>query len=149
MTRTHLPFFEDVELGDEIGPIEKVVDDGDVEAFCDLWGNEMPNRFTDQELAVKSGLPGPIIPGIMSMALMGQLLTSWAGTEALKDLDLVFRQPVPHGKPLKISATVTDTSRVNGDNLVTCDILMTGAAGERYVGGTALVALPSRSLEDK
>lgn len=135
--------------GDEIGTIDKVVGDGDVEAFCQLWGNEMPNRFTDQELAVKSGLAGPIIPGIMSMALMAQLLTSWAGTEALKDLDLVFRQPVPHNQPLKISATVTDTSRVNGENLVTCDILMTGAEGERYVGGTALVSLPSRSSKDK
>jgi len=149
MTRTYLPFFEDVELGDEIGPIDKVVGDGDVEAFCQLWGNEMPNRFTDQELAVKSGLAGPIIPGIMSMALMAQLLTSWAGTEALKDLDLVFRQPVPHNQPLKISATVTDTSRVNGENLVACDILMTGTEGERYVGGTALVSLPSRSSKDK
>ncbi len=149
MTRTILPYFEDVELGDEIGPTERVVGDGEVEAFCRLWGNETPNRFTDQELAEKSGLVGPIIPGIMSMALMAQLLTSWAGTEALKDLDLVFRQPVPHNKPLKISATVTDTSQADGVNLVTCDILMTGAEGERYVGGTAMVALPSRSLEDK
>ncbi len=149
MYRTRLPFFEDVELGVEIGPYERVVGDEEVEAFCRLWGNETPNRFTDQELAENSGLAGPIIPGIMSMALMAQLLTSWAGTEALKDLDLVFRQPVPHNKPLKITATVTDTSQANGEYLVTCDILMTGAEGERYVGGTALVALPSRSLENK
>lgn len=149
MTRTYLPFFDNVELGDDIGPIEKVVSDDDVEAFCQLWGNETPNRFTDQEIARKSGLPGPILPGIMSMALMAQLLTSWAGTEALKELDVVFRQPVPHDKVLKISATVTDTSQENGENLVTCDILMTGPEGERYVGGTAVVALPSQSIKDK
>jgi hypothetical protein len=62
----------------------------------------------------------------------------------VKDLDLVFRQPVPHNKPLKISATVTDTRQENGENLVECDILMTGAGGERYVGGTALLSLPSK-----
>jgi hypothetical protein len=80
----------------------------------------------------------------MSMALMGQLLTDWAGPEGVKDLDLVFRQPVPHNQPLRISATVTDTRQEEGENLVECDILMTGTQGERYVGGTALLSLPNR-----
>ncbi len=137
--------FEDIELGDEIGPVELVASDERVLTFCELWGNPMPNRFTDQELAEASGLPGPIIPGVMSMAIMSQALTDWAGPESLKDLDLVFRQPVPHNKPLLISATVTDTRQENGDNLVECDVLMTGAAGERYIGGTALLVLPGSS----
>ena len=138
------PYFEDVELGDEIGSLEKVASDDDVTAFCELWGNPMPNRFTDQAIAEKARLPGPIVPGVMSMSLMAQLLTDWAGPEAVKDLDLVFRQPVPHNKSLKISATVTDTRQEDGENLVECDILMTGAEGERYVGGTALLSLPSK-----
>ena len=145
MADKNLPYFENVELGDEIGPLERVAGDDEVSAFCKLWGNPMPNRFTDQAIAERVKLPGPILPGIMSMALMAQLLTDWAGPQGLKDLDLVFRQPVPHNKPLKISATVTDTRQENGENLVECDILMTGAEGERYVGGTALVSLPSKS----
>ena len=140
-------YFEDVDLGDEIGPLERVASDQDVIDFCHLWGNPMPNRFTDQEKAEKTRLPGPILPGIMSMTLMAQLLTDWASPESLKDLDLVFRQPVPHNKPLKISATITDTRQEDSENLVTCDILMTGAEGERYVGGTALLSLPSRQAE--
>ncbi len=140
-------YFEDVDLGDEIGPLERVAGDQDVMDFCQLWGNPMPNRFTDQDIAEKARLPGPILPGIMSMALMAQLLTDWTSPESLKDLDLVFRQPVPHNKPLKISATVTDTRQEDGKNLVTCDILMTGAEGERYVGGTALLSLPTRQAE--
>ena len=137
--------FEDIELGDEIGPVELVASDERVLTFCELWGNPMPNRFTDQEMAEASGLPGPIIPGVMSMAIMSQALTDWAGPESLKDLDLVFRQPVPHNKPLLISATVTDTRQENGENLIECDVLMTGAAGERYIGGTALLVLPGSS----
>jgi acyl dehydratase len=140
-----MPYFEDINLGDQIGPLEKVVGDDDVLAFCEIWGNPGPNRFTDRSLAEKSRLPGPIVPGVMSMALMAQLLTDWAGPVALRDLDLVFRQPVPHHKPLYITATVTDTRQENGENLVECDVLMTGVEGERYVGGTALVSLPSKS----
>lgn len=145
MTGPNSPVFEEVELGDEIGPLQKIVADDDVITFCRMWGNPGPNRFTDQAIAEKSRLPGPIVPGVMSMALMAQLLTDWAGPEALKDLDLVFRQPVPHNSPLNIVATVTDTRQENGENLVECDVLMTGAEGERYVGGTALVKLPSSS----
>lgn len=138
------PYFEDVTLGDEIGPLETVATDAAVVAFCELWGNEMPNRFTDQAAAEAVRLPGPIVPGIMSMALMAQLLTGWAGPEAVRDLDLVFRQSIPHNQALKISATVTDARQENGENLVECDIFMTGAEGERYVGGKAVLALPSK-----
>ena len=136
--------FEDVELGSEIGPRELVATDEKVADFCRLWGNPLPNRFTDQATAAAAGLPGPIIPGVMSMAIMSQALTDWAGPQALKDLDLVFRQPAPHNRPLLISATVTDTRQENGENLVECDVMMTGPAGERYVGGTALLALPGK-----
>ncbi|MFQ6027639.1 MAG: MaoC family dehydratase [Dehalococcoidia bacterium] len=145
MVTGNFPKFEDIELGDEIGPLELEASDEEVITFCELWGNPMPNRFTDQGEAERARLPGPIVPGVMSMAIMGQLLISWAGPESLKDLDLVFRAPVPHNKPLIISATVTDTRREEGENLVECDILMTGTAGERYVGGTALIALPGAS----
>ena len=145
MTPGNRPYFEDIELGSEIGPRELVATDENVATFCRLWGNPMPNRFTDPAIAEKSGLPGPIVPGVMSMAIMSQALTDWAGPESLKDLDLVFRQPVPHNQPLLISATVTDTRQDDGENLVECDVLMTGTAGERYVGGTALIALPSKA----
>ena len=139
-----MPNIEDMDLGDVVGPLETVATDDGVVSFCQVWDSPMPNRFTDQAIAEKARLPGPIVPGIMSMGIMARLLTDWAGPEALRDLDLVFRQPVPHNKPLTISATVTDTRRDAGENLVEFDILMTGAEGERYIGGTAIVALPSK-----
>lgn len=139
-----MPDFEDVDLGDEIGPMSTEATDGSVEVFCQVWENPKPNRFTDPESATKVGLPGPIVPGIMAMGIMTRLLTDWAGPGALKDLDVVFRQPVPHHKPLSISATVTDTRQEDGENLVECDVMLTGAEGERYVGGKAIIALASR-----
>ncbi len=134
-----------MELGDEIGPLEIVATDEGVVSFCELWGSTMPSRFTDQAIAEEARLPGPIVPGIMSMALMSQLLTSWAGPEALRDLDLVFRQPVPHNEPLIITGTVTDTRQDNGENLVECDIVMTTGEGNQHVGGKAVVALAAKS----
>ena len=143
-TQTNPRFFEDVEVGDEIGPLEIVATDEGVVSFCELWGSTMPSRFTDRAIAEQARLSGPIVPGIMSMALMSQLLTAWAGPAALRDLDLVFRQPVPHNQPLIITGTVTDTRQENGENLVECDILMTTGEGNRHVGGKAVVALTAR-----
>ena len=139
-----MPSFEDVDLGDVIGPLETEATDDGVISFCQVWGNPMPNRFTSLEAAQKVALPGAIVPGIMAMAIMTRLLTNWAGPESLKDLDVVFRQPAPHHQPLIVLATVTDIRREGSENLVECDVMMTGAQGERYVGGKAIVALPSR-----
>ena len=139
-----MPYFEDIELGDEIGPVEKVATDEAVADFCDVWGAPGPNRFTNLEAANKSGMSGTIVPGIMTMAMMAQLLTDWGGPGSIKDLDLVFRQPVPHNRPLILAATITDLREEDGENLVECDILMTGPDGERYVGGKAVVALARR-----
>ena len=139
-----MPYFDDVELGDQIGPVETVATDEQVASFCDIWGAPQPNRFTDLQTAKDSGMPGTIVPGIMAMAMMAQLLTDWAGPDAIKDLDVVFRQPVPHNSPLALEATITDLRDEDGQNLAECDILMTGPNGERYVGGKAVVALKDR-----
>ncbi len=139
-----MTWFDDIELGDEIGPLHITASDEAVASFCQIWGNLPPNRFTEPEVAKESGLPGPIVPGIMAMAIMSRLITGWAGPQAVRDLDLVFRQPVPHNQPLIVAATVTDTRREDGENLVECDILMTSPHGDRYVGGKAVVSLPQR-----
>ena len=139
-----MPYFEELDLGDEIGPLKISASDQQVVDFCNIWERETPSRFTDAAAAAESGLPGPIVPGIMSMALMARLFTNWAGAGALKDMDVVFRQPVPHNKPLIISATITDTRQEDSENLIECDVLMTGPAGERYVGGKAILSVPGR-----
>ena len=137
-----MPYFEDLELGDPVGPIETVATDESVAGFCDVWSPPSPNRFTDVQTALDSGMAGPIVPGIMAMAMMAQLLTDWAGPDSIRDLDVVFRQPVPHNSPLTLEATITDLRQEDGQNLAECDILMLGSKGERHVGGRALVSLP-------
>ncbi len=139
-------YFEDTELGDEIGPIILVITDEQVVNFCSLWGNPHPNRFTDQAEAEKVGLDAPIVPGIMSMAVVSRALTDWAGANTMSDLDLVFRGSVPHNQPLHVGFQISDTTQEDGINRVQCDITMTGPVPDRpYIIGTAQLTLPSRS----
>ena len=137
--------FEDVELGDEIGPVVISVSTAQVTEFCSLWGNPAPNRFTDQAEAERVGLAAPIVPGIMTMALISRVLTDWAGAGAVADLDLVFRGPVPHHQPLYVSVQISDTDQDAVGSHIQCDITMTGAVPDRpYIIGTARLNLPSR-----
>ena len=45
--RNELPYFEDVELGDQIGPVATVATGEGVARFCAVWSPPTPNRFTD------------------------------------------------------------------------------------------------------
>ena len=136
-------YYEDVELGDDVGPLEKLIEDGKVAAFCGVWGTAVPNRFTDEAIAKEDRLPGPIVPGIMGMAMMAQLFVQWWPSGTLKHLDVVFRQPVPHAL-VTISAVVTDKREEAGEHLVDCDVYLSNEESGRLIGGKAVVALPSR-----
>ena len=136
-------YYEDVELGDEIGRREKVITREAVVAFCRIWTETGANRFTDEHMAKEAGLPEPIVPGVMSTAIMAQALTDLSPGVVLKRLDVVFRQPVPH-KPVVVTAVVTDKREENGQYLVECDIHMSNEDSGRLIGGNAIISVPSR-----
>ena len=138
-------WFEDVEIGDEIGPQDRVVATADVNHFITLWqAGSGPSRFTDVDIAASEGMPGPIVPGAMNMALMSQVVTRWSPTASLKRLDVVFRQVVLHNRPLRLRGVVTDKAILDGEPRVECDLFMEDEEGTVLVMGRATVVLPAR-----
>ena len=137
------PYFDDVEMGDELPPQERPITDQAVVDFCLVWQGPGASRFTDHERATAEGLSAAITPGVMCMTLMAQFLEEWAGAGSVRKLDVVFRQNVLHG-PVRLVGVVTDTSAAGG-GLVECDVSMQSLEGELLVGGGATLALPSRS----
>ena len=141
-------YFEDVEIGDDIGPVEWTVTDDQVAEFVRNWGEwSQPGRFTDAEFARQQGLPGPIVPGALSMALLGRLVVDRSSTFALRKLDVVFRGLVLHHVPIKLSGIVTDKDVVNGEPQLECDVLLEDEEGVRLVIGKATVAVLIRNAE--
>ncbi len=138
-------YFEDVEIGDEVGPVERSVTTDQVREFVQVRGAQPgPSRFTDPDTAKAEGLPGAIVPGAMSMALMSQIITGWSPSMVLRKLDVVFRQTVPHNAALKLQGIVTDKGVVDGQPQLECDVFMEDAEGTRLVIGKATVTLPTR-----
>jgi len=137
-------YFEDIQLGDDIGPLVKEPTKEQIRSFVSL--SEASNsRFTSEEVAQSEGLRGIIVPGNMSMAFLTQLITDWAGEKGqITSLEVNFRRMVEPGDRLECKATVTDAETVDGQNMVTLDAFIENQKGERPVQGTAKVILSAK-----
>jgi acyl dehydratase len=137
-------YFEEVELGDEVGPLVKEPTKEQIRDYVSLSEVRL-GRFTSDQAAQGEGLRGIIVPGNMSMSFLSQLLTDWAGQRGqLTSLEVNFRRMVEPGDRLECKATVTDMQSVDGQSVVTLDAFIENQKGERPVQGTAQVVLPSR-----
>ena len=141
-------YYDDVDIGDDIGPIEKTISSEQVQRFMTVWGPGQrmgKSRFNDAEVAKSEGLAGPIVPGTLNIAVLSQLITDWSPTVTLRRIDVVFRQSVLQNVPFHVRGVVTDKTDLDGEPVVECDVFMENIEGERLVGGKALVALPQQS----
>jgi len=129
----------DIEIGHEIPPLETVVSADDVSRYATVA--QMPGqRFVSDEVARKEGLPGRILPGNMSMALLSRMLTDWLPEARLERLGVTFRGIVQPGKPLRCSGFVTDRRQTAAGIELECDVILE-QGGERRTTGVAVLQL--------
>ena len=138
-------YFEDVDIGDEIGPVTRTVSDEEVIQFVSIRDEKVtPSRFTSKEFANSEGLDEAIVPGAMNIALMSQVLTNWSETVCLLKIDVVFRGTVPHNKDLVFSGIITDKDETGESTKLECDIVMENSDGVKLGIGTGIIALPNK-----
>lgn len=86
--------FDDLEVGQEVFSVLKVVRREDVKAYADASGDQNP-LHQDDNFARSVGFPGIIAHGMFSMAHVAKAVTDWAGDAgALKRIKVQFRAPV-------------------------------------------------------
>lgn len=129
----------DAEFGEELPVFEPDTSLDNVRRFTKAAGWEGP-RFTDHEAARKEGLPGALVPGIMSQGFLAAMIHRWAPEAQIESVDTVFRAPVIVDEQYCISGVVTDIDEQAGT--VEIDLTVTNAAEETRVFGTATVRLP-------
>ena len=130
----------DVEFGAELPVFEPDTGLANVKRFVVAAGWNGP-RFTDHEAARKEGLPGALVPGILSQGYLAAMIHRWAPEALIQNVDTVFRAPLIVDEPCSISGVVTDIDEESGR--VEIDLTITNAKGETRVFGTAEVKLPA------
>ncbi len=129
---------EDVEIGHDLPEVAPDVSMPRVRRFAGTAGM-MTARFTDHEGAKKQGLPGAIVPGIMSQALLAALIHRWAPGSTIERIDTVFRAPILVDSHPVCRGVVTEVDAAAGT--VHVDLTIANEAGESRVIGTATVRL--------
>jgi acyl dehydratase len=128
----------DVAFGEELPDFEPDTSLANVRRFVVAAGWEGP-RFTDHEAARREGLPGALVPGIMSQGFLAAMIHRWAPDAFIDNIDTVFRAPVLVDQACRISAVVTDVDEDQGR--LEIDVTLTNEKGETRVFGTATVKL--------
>jgi acyl dehydratase len=129
----------DVEFGEDLPVFDPDTTLANVIRFTEAAGWKGP-RFTDHEAARKEGLPGALVPGIMSQGFLCAMIHRWAPPARIEEVDTIFRAPVIVDESYHINGVVTDIDTDTGR--VEVDLTVTNDKGETRVFGTARVHLP-------
>ena len=129
----------DVEFGEELPTFDPDTSLANVKRFAVAAGWDAP-RFTDHAYARNEGLPGALVPGIMSQGFLSAMIHNWAPSAEVKLVDTVFRAPCVVDERYHINGVVTDIEEESGS--VEIDLTVTNDAAETRVFGTAKVIIP-------
>jgi acyl dehydratase len=121
---------------------EKVffVDRALLKAYADASGDQNPIH-QNEEFALSVGLPNVIAHGMLTMALVGNYVTQWAGgPAAVKEFSARFMKPVIVPADEKVDITVSAfVSEVDG-NQITIELSAT-SAGVTVLGMSKAVVI--------
>jgi acyl dehydratase len=131
--------YEDLEFGDELPEVTPDVSMPTIRRFGEASGMTYW-RFTDHEKARAAGLPGAIVPGIMSQGILVALIHRWAPSATVHKIDTIFRAPIDVDSQPVCRGVVTDMN--DETKTVEIDLTICNEAGETRVLGTAVVEIP-------
>jgi acyl dehydratase len=129
--------FDEIEIGDEIGPVTRVPTTEMVLRYAEAAGIHELRFFFDPEQARLNGLERPIVPGPLTAGFLAQMLKDHFAGWRLRTLHTTFRAPALHGEPLHLWGTVTEKTEENRLPVVHCDIVAENPRGDRVIVGTA------------
>ena len=107
-----------IEIGTTLNEKVFYVDRAMLKAYADASGDQNPIH-QDEAFAKSVGLPNVISHGMLTMALVGNYVTQWAGgAAAVKEFSARFMKPVIVPADEKVDITVSAVvSEVDGDQI--------------------------------
>jgi acyl dehydratase len=133
--------FNEIEIGDELGPVTRTPTTEMVRRYAEAVGIKELRFFFDPEEARKNGLEQPIVPGPMTAGFMTQLLKDSFPGWRLKSISTTFRTPALHDESLNIWGNITQKEEQDGEAIVHCDVVVENPRGDRVAIGTAMLSL--------
>ncbi len=130
--------FSDVEFGEELPECAPDISLDNVKLFAKS-ALMMASRFVDHEKARSAGLPGAIVPGIMSQGILVAMIHRWAPNAEVHSVDTIFRAPLIVDSKPTAHGVVTDVD--DETKMIEIDLMIKNERGETPVVGTARISL--------
>ena len=138
---TTAPKFDQVKVGDEIKPIVlPPLSRHQLALYCGGSGDHNPIHV-DIDFAKKFGFKDVFAHGMLSMAFLGRIVTSWVPQSQVRVLGTRFTSITWVGDVITVSGKVTGKREEGGQKLVDLEVKCTNQNGQDTLQGNATVAL--------
>lgn len=135
------PNYADVKVGDSLPALVlPPISRHQLALYCGGSGDHNPIHV-DIDFAKKFGFKDVFAHGMLSMAFLGRLVTSWAPQRQVRALGTRFTSITWVGDTITVRGTVTAKREANGEKLVDLEVKCTNQNGQDTLQGTATVAL--------
>ncbi|HTR86864.1 MAG TPA: MaoC family dehydratase [Reyranella sp.] len=140
MTAT-APKYADVKVGDDLKPIVlPPISRHQLALYCGGSGDHNPIHV-DIDFAKKFGFKDVFAHGMLSMAFLGRLVTSFVPQAQVRTLGTRFTSITWVGDVITVSGKVTGKREEGGQKLVDLEVKCTNQNGQDTLQGNATVAL--------
>jgi acyl dehydratase len=138
-------YFEDVQIGDEIPQLVKEpVKHLQLVRYAGASGDFNP-LHTDPQVGEAVGTGGIIAHGMLIMGFVGQMLSDYAGPQALRKFGVRFKGMTHLDDVITCSGTITQKYEADGQGFVAGKVQAKDQNGDVKVAGTFTVVLPQRN----
>lgn len=137
-------YYDDVNIGDE-APQYTVprLSRTQVVRYAGASGDFNPIHH-DEKFSIRAGNETVFAHGMLSMGLMGKMVTDWVGDANLRNFRVRFVNRVWPMDTVVYKAIVTDKGEDNGEFVISADIYAENQNGVRTIEGSMRAALPRR-----
>jgi acyl dehydratase len=138
---TAAPKFDQIKVGDTLPPLKlPPISRHQLALYCGGSGDHNPIHV-DIDFAKKFGFKDVFAHGMLSMAFLGRLVTSWVPQTQVRKLGTRFTSITWVGDNITVTGKVTGKREANGEKLVDLEVKCTNQNGQDTLQGDATVAL--------
>ena len=122
----------------EFGPISRHT----LALYCGGSGDLNPIHV-DSDFAKASGYEDVFAHGMLSMAILGRLLTNWTEQDNIRSLSVRFTAITKIHATVTGSATVRERTKEGDEDLLVLDLVTHTQDKQQTMKGTATIAVPT------